>query len=174
MLSCKFCETFNNAFLTKHLRSTPTTPNFQPTQLTSFFWPTQKLHRPRHLRQNLDPRYPHQFFNPRLNFMDPRHPRQMLTSPPTPPTLPILPTQSTPFSRLTLMTYENFDHDHFRLSLNFLKFFLKIWFNLIKLSVFCFISFFVSFAFTDGKPREMLDFIHLLYAQSCTFLYIIN
>ena len=34
MFSCKFCEVFNNAFLTKHLRPTPLTPKSRPTPPT--------------------------------------------------------------------------------------------------------------------------------------------
>ena len=76
----------------------------------------------------------------------------------------------------TLITCDNFDHDHFCLSLNFWKFqlFRKVWFNLTKSTLFYLISFFVSFEFTDRKQEQMLDFIHLLYAYPCTLLYIIN
>ena len=122
MLFCKVCETFNNAFSTKHRRPTPTTPKFKPTPPTLFFDQRQVFMNPRHPRQNLDPRHLRQFFNPRLNFMDPCHPCQNLTPSTHEPTLSMLPTPATPFSRLTLITCENFDHDHFFLSLNFLKF----------------------------------------------------
>ena len=82
MFSCKFCETFNNTFLRKHLRPTPPPPKFRPTPLTPFF----------------DPRYPRQ------NFMDPRYPRyphQNLVHATYAPTLPTPPTR---FSRLVLVT----------------------------------------------------------------------
>ena len=85
MLSCKFCETLNNTFLTKHLRPALPIPKFRPTPLTPFF----------------DPRRPHQ------NFMDPRYPRhqpQNLTHTTHALTLPMPPTnEPTPparFSRL--------------------------------------------------------------------------
>ena len=60
MFSCEFCEIFNNAFLTKHLRPTPPTPKFRLTPPTPFFDPREKFMDPRH------PRHP-------------RHPRQNLT-----------------------------------------------------------------------------------------------
>ena len=43
VFSCKFCEIFNNTYLTKHLRLTPSTP----------FLPTPKFDGSRHPHQNL-------------------------------------------------------------------------------------------------------------------------
>ena len=43
VLSCKFSKTFNNTFLTKHLKPTPPMPKFQPTP---FFLPTPKFYGP--------------------------------------------------------------------------------------------------------------------------------
>ena len=37
MISCKFCKTFNNTFLTKHLRPTTPIPKCQPTPPMTFF-----------------------------------------------------------------------------------------------------------------------------------------
>ena len=101
----------------------------------------------------------------------------------------------------TLMTCMDFDHHHFCLSLNFLKFFFYLSFNFFLSSI-IFIAFWLGFGLslelglgegaiflwgncprtvlTVGKQgdflhdNEMLDFIHLVYVESCTFLYILN
>ena len=36
VFSCKFCKSFNNTFLKKHFRLTPSTPKFRPTPVTPF------------------------------------------------------------------------------------------------------------------------------------------
>ena len=94
VLSCKFCETFSNTFLTKHLRPSLPTPKFRSTPLTPFFWPTPTTHKiSTHATTSPTPK----------NFMDPRYPRyprQNLTHATHAPTLPTPPMR---FSRLLTM-----------------------------------------------------------------------
>ena len=69
MLSCKFCELFNNTFLTKHLRPLHPHQNFDP-------------HHSRLLFAQRHPRHPRHFFDPRQilwTHATQRHPRQNLT-----------------------------------------------------------------------------------------------
>ena len=97
MLSCKFCELFNNTFLTKHLKPLHPHQNFAPHH-------SRLLFDPRHPRH---PRHPSHLFWPVPNFMDSHHP-----TPPTPkfdpryPRIhaPALPTPPTLFSRLDAWT----------------------------------------------------------------------
>ena len=83
MFSCKFCEVFNNAFLTKHLRPTPLTPKSRPMSFV-FFDPHPNFMDQRHPHQNCDPRHPRQNF---INSLHPRHPRFHVRMLPMPPTL---------------------------------------------------------------------------------------
>ena len=100
--SYKFCEVFNNAILTKHLRPTPPTPKSRTTRFfVCFFF--ENFMDPRHSHQKSDPRHPRQnFINPR-HPCHPRHPRTHEPTLPTPSTLTMPPTLTTPptlFSRL--------------------------------------------------------------------------
>ena len=95
MFSCKFCEVFNNAFLTKHLRLTPLTPKSRPTSL--FFWPSHKFYGPTPPTPKFRPTSP----TPKFYKLTPPTPP---TTPPTHAThathAPTLPTPPTLFSRL--------------------------------------------------------------------------
>ena len=74
MFSCEFCEIFNNANLTKHLRPLPPTPKFRLTPPTPFFDPRYPRH-PRHPRQNLT----HATHEP-VYLRYPRYPRYLADS----------------------------------------------------------------------------------------------
>ena len=54
VFSCKFCEIFNNTYLTKHLRLTPSTP-FLPTPKFDGSTPSTPKFEPRHQRYLGDP-----------------------------------------------------------------------------------------------------------------------
>ena len=56
MLSCKFCKTFNNNFLTKRFKPTPPRPKFRPTPLMLFLWPTPTFYGPTPSPPPMNPR----------------------------------------------------------------------------------------------------------------------
>ena len=101
MLSCKFCELFNNTFLTKHLKPLHPHQNFDPHHSRVFLSNAKILWlHATHAIHAI-------FFGPEPNFMDSRHPTpQKPKFDPRYPRIhaPTLPTPPTLFSRLDAWT----------------------------------------------------------------------